>query len=42
VSSQVIFEHGIWGMWYVSCRCRKIINNWPEALYHIKYAESKK
>ncbi len=37
----VIVDNGVWRMWYVSCTEWRIINNWPEPFYHIKYAESK-
>jgi hypothetical protein len=37
----VIKEGDLWKMWYVSCTGWKIINDWPEPLYHIKYAVSK-
>ncbi len=33
-------DDGIWKMWYVSCTGWKIINNWPEPFYNIKYAVS--
>lgn len=36
----VILDGGIWRMWYVSCYAWKIINNWPEPVYNIKYAVS--
>ncbi len=36
----VIFENGLWKMWYVSCTGWKNVNNWPEPFYLIKYAES--
>jgi hypothetical protein len=37
----VIREDDLWKMWYVSCTGWKIIDDWPEPYYHIKYAESK-
>ncbi len=36
----VIFENGIWKMWYISCTKWQLINDYPEPSYHIKYAES--
>jgi hypothetical protein len=36
----VLVEDGIWKMWYVSCTGWKVINNWPEPFYNIKYAVS--
>ncbi|MDG1804990.1 hypothetical protein [Flavicella sp.] len=36
----VIFDEGIYKMWYTSGSEWKIINNKPEISYHIKYAES--
>lgn len=36
----VIIDDGHWKMWYVSCTGWKIINEWPEPLYHVKYAVS--
>ncbi|MGM1055656.1 MAG: hypothetical protein ACQEWG_07225 [Bacteroidota bacterium] len=36
----VILDGGIWRMWYVSCYGWKMVNNWPEPLYNIKYAVS--
>ena len=36
----VIIDNGKWKMWYVSCTGWKIINDWPEPLYLIRYAES--
>jgi hypothetical protein len=39
-TAYVIIENGIWRMWYLSCTKWEIINNKPEAFYHIKYAES--
>jgi len=37
----VLLDRDTWRMWYVSCTGWKIINDWPEPLYHVKYAESK-
>ncbi|WP_295200228.1 hypothetical protein [uncultured Chryseobacterium sp.] len=37
----VLLEGDTWKMWYISCTEWKIINNYPEPAYHIKYAESK-
>lgn len=36
----VIFENGIWRMWYISCTEWNMIHNYPEPSYHVKYAES--
>jgi hypothetical protein len=36
----VLFENGIWRMWYISCTGWQIINQHPEPSYHVKYAES--
>jgi len=36
----VLVEEDKWKMWYVSCTGWKIVNKWPEPLYHVKYAES--
>ena len=36
----VLLENKIWRMWYVSCTQWKIVNDWPEPYYHVKYAES--
>jgi hypothetical protein len=36
----VIFDAGIWKMWYISCTQWQTINDYPEPSYHIKYAES--
>jgi hypothetical protein len=36
----VIREHDQWRMWYVSCTGWKMVNNYPEPLYNIKYATS--
>jgi len=36
----VLLDEGKWRMWYISCTSWKIINNYPEPAYHIKYAES--
>ena len=30
-----------WKMWYVSCTGWKLVNNYPEPLYNVKYATSK-
>lgn len=40
VATCVIKEDGLWKMWYVSCTGWKIINDWPEPFYHIKYTVS--
>jgi hypothetical protein len=37
----VLFESGLWRMWYVSCTGWETINNRPEPRYHVKYAESR-
>lgn len=37
----VLLDGSTWRMWYVSCTGWKMINEWPEPLYHVKYAESK-
>lgn len=37
----VLLDGDIWRMWYVSCTGWKVINEWPEPFYHVKYAESK-
>jgi len=39
-SPSVLFENGIWRMWYISGTKWELINNEPEPFYHIKYAES--
>lgn len=36
----IIVENNTWKMWYISCTEWKIINSYPEPLYHVKYAES--
>jgi len=36
----VIFDNGLWKMWYISCTQWQTINDYPEPSYHIKYAES--
>jgi hypothetical protein len=36
----VIREEDGWKMWYVSCTGWKIINEWPEPFYDVKYALS--
>jgi len=36
----ILFEGNTWKMWYISCTQWKIINNYPEPQYHVKYAES--
>ncbi len=36
----IIIEKNLWRMWYISCTEWKIVNNYPEPRYHIKYAES--
>ena len=33
-------NNGMWRMWYISCTEWRMINNWTEPLYHVKYAES--
>ena len=37
----ILIENNIWRAWYLSCRKWEMINNIPEPLYDIKYAESK-
>jgi hypothetical protein len=36
----ILIEGNFWKMWYISCTEWKIINNYPEPQYHVKYAES--
>ena len=36
----VLFDEGVWKMWYISCTKWELINDYPEPSYHIKYAES--
>ena len=36
----VIKEDNDWKMWYVSCTGWKMINNYPEPLYNVKFAQS--
>ncbi len=36
----VLREENQWKMWYISCTGWRVINNWPEPEYHIKYATS--
>lgn len=36
----VMIENGLWRMWYLSCLRWQIIDDRPEPIYHIKYAES--
>lgn len=36
----VIIDDNKWKMWYISCTEWKIINNYPEPKYHVKYTES--
>lgn len=36
----ILIENGIWRGWYLSCREWELVNNKPEPLYDIKYAES--
>lgn len=36
----ILLEDNLWRMWYISCTEWKIVNNYPEPRYHIKYAES--
>ncbi|MFW9990325.1 MAG: hypothetical protein ACFFC3_16915 [Candidatus Odinarchaeota archaeon] len=36
----IIIEGNKWRMWYISCTEWRIINNYPEPKYHVKYAES--
>ena len=36
----VIIENNLWRMWYISCTEWKIINDYSEPSYHVKYAES--
>lgn len=37
----VLIENGIWRMWYISCTEWRVIKNYPEPIYHVKYCESK-
>jgi hypothetical protein len=39
-SPYVMIKDNIWMMWYISCTKWRIINNYPEPQYHVKYAES--
>lgn len=39
-SSCVIFESGLWRMWYLSCIKWAIVEGKPRHWYHLKYAES--
>ena len=36
----VIYKNGFWQMWYVSCHSWRIVNDWPEPFYNVKYAVS--
>ncbi len=36
----VLFDAGVWKMWYVSCTGWEVVNDRAEPRYHIKYAES--
>ena len=36
----VIWDDGLWKMWYLSCVKWEMYNGHPEPFYHIKYAES--
>lgn len=36
----VLFENGIWKMWYLSCEKIEVIDNHPEPYYNVKYAFS--
>ena len=36
----VLFDQGKWRMWYISCTGWRLINDYPEPFYHVKYAES--
>jgi len=36
----VLIERHTWKMWYISCTAWTVINDHPEPLYHVKYAES--
>ncbi len=36
----IIKDGNIWKMWYISCTKWKIINDWPEPFYNVKYTES--
>ena len=36
----VLKEGDEWKMWFISCTGWKVINDWPEPLYNIKYATS--
>jgi predicted GH43/DUF377 family glycosyl hydrolase len=40
-SNCVIYDNGIYKIWYLSATHWKIINHKPQHYYHIKYAESK-
>lgn len=40
-SSHVIFDEGVYKIWYLSCTGWEIKNNKPSHHYHIKYATSK-
>lgn len=37
----VLYENGLWKMWYISCTGWKTIKNYPEPQYHVKFASSK-
>lgn len=37
----VLIEGDLWRCWYLSCTKWGVINDRPEAFYHLKYAESK-
>ena len=39
-SSSVMLDGTVWRCWYLSCTKWRMINERPEAFYHIKYAES--
>jgi hypothetical protein len=39
-SSCVIYDKGVWKIWYLSCTKWKVVNNQLRHYYHIKYAES--
>ncbi|OFY92907.1 MAG: hypothetical protein A3K10_08565 [Bacteroidetes bacterium RIFCSPLOWO2_12_FULL_31_6] len=36
----VLFDEGIWKMWYLSCEKIEYIDNHPEPFYNVKYATS--
>ena len=36
----VLYEKGVWKMWYLACQKIEYINNHPEPFYNVKYATS--